>query len=139
MCSSDLVRIYTNAVTTPVNPLEPYLYGATQELELFEGDCDPSTTGDGDFDVSVIAVAGFAGADRLEANLTIPFSGLTEDTWFVVVVQGTDGLCPAMFPVFASDLDPTSNLTASDLMDGNVGELGVLALGATNALYFDAP
>ena len=135
----DVVRIYTNAVTTPVDPLEPYLYGATPDLELFEGDCDPGTTGDGDFDVSVIEVAGFAGADRLEANLTIPFNGLTEDTWFVVVVQGTDGLCSAMFPVFAADLDSVSNATPADLMDGNVGELGVLALGATNALYFDAP
>ena len=80
-----------------------------------------------------------AGADRLEANLTIPFSGLTEDTWFVVVVKGTDGLCPAMFPVYPANLDATLNLTAADLMDGNVGETGVLSLGATNALNFDAP
>ena len=29
--------------------------------------------------------------------------------------------------------------TAADLLDCNVGESGVLALGATNALYFDAP
>ena len=27
----------------------------------------------------------------------------------------------------------------ADLVDGNLGESGVMALGATNALYFDAP
>jgi hypothetical protein len=136
----DEVQIYTNAVTTVVDAAEPYLYGATPDMQLFEGDCDETTTGDGDYDVSLIVVDGaVAGADRLEANLTIPFNGLTEDTWFVVVVKGTDGLCPAMFPVYPANLDSASNLTAADLMDGNVGETGVLSLGATNALYFDAP
>ena len=104
---------------------------------MFEGDCDATTTGDGDFDVTVVSVA--SGHDRLETTLTIPFTGLTEDTWFVVMVKGTDGLCPAMFPVYPASLDPTANLTAADLMDGNVGELGTLSLGVTNALYFDAP
>ena len=136
----DEVQIYSNAVTNVVDAAEPYLYGATPDIQLFEGDCDATTTGDGDFDVSVINVeAAISGADRLEANLTIPFGGLTEDTWFVVVVKGTDGLCPAMFPVYPASLATASNSTAADLMDGNVGEMGVLALGATNALYFDAP
>jgi hypothetical protein len=135
----DEVQVYANAATTPVDPLAPYLYGATPSLQYFEGDCDPLTTGDGDYDVSVVNVQPVTGGDRLEANITIPFNGLTEDTWFVVVVRGSDGLCPAMFPVFPAGLSSAANLTAADLLDGNVGESGVLSMGATNALYFDAP
>lgn len=138
--SFDRVEIYANAATTPVDPLAPYLYGATPSLVLTEGDCDATTVGDGDFDVSVVNVDPLvAGADRLEANITVPFPGLTQDTWFVVVVKGTDGVCGPMFPVFAANLDSSTNATLAHLLDGNVGESGVMALGATNALYFDAP
>ncbi|MDH4016638.1 MAG: hypothetical protein OEV20_04800, partial [Actinomycetota bacterium] len=69
----------------------------------------------------------------------VPFTGLTEDTWFVVVVKGTDDVCPALFPVFPADLAPDANATADDLMDGNVGEEGTMALGVTNALFFEVP
>ncbi|MBW2243455.1 MAG: hypothetical protein JRH01_15845 [Deltaproteobacteria bacterium] len=135
----DTIEIYANAATTVVDPAAPYLYSAVPTMTLNEGDCSSATTGDGAFDVAVVNVAAVPGADRLEANVTVPFSGLTVDTWFVVVVKGTDGVCPALFPVFAKGLNSTANLTPADLMDGNVGESGVLALGATNALYFEAP
>jgi hypothetical protein len=42
-----------------------------------------------------------------------------------------------MFPVYPADLDETSNATLADLLDGNRGEDGVMALGFTNALYLD--
>lgn len=135
----DSVQIYSNAVTTPVDVANPYLYSATPTLTLGEGDCDPTTTGDGNFDVSVVNVSAVPGGDRLEANISVPFSGLTSDTWFVVVVRGSDGVCPAMFPVYPKGITTGTNTTLADLMDGNVGESGVLAMGATNALYFDAP
>jgi hypothetical protein len=136
----DQVEIYANAATTAVDPLNPYLYSATPTMTLGEGDCDATTTGDGDFDVSVVSVApAVTGGDRLESNITVPFSGLVTDTWFVVVVRGSDGVCPAMFPVYPSGIATGTNATAADLMDGNVGESGVLAMGATNAVYFDAP
>ncbi len=136
----DRVEIYANAGTTPVDPLEPYAYTATPSLVLDEGDCNPATLGDGDYDVTVVnAVPSVTGGTRLEANLTVPFPGLTEDTWFVVVVRGTDGQCRPMFPVFASDLNKASNTTLPNLLDGNVGEGGVMAMGVTNALYYDAP
>ncbi len=135
----DRIEIYANATTNVVDPANPYSYGATPSLVLFEGDCDESTTGDGDFDVSVVNVAAIPGADRLEAVVTVPFSGLAEDTWFVVVVKGSDGVCAPMFPVFPKNLDTSTNTVLADLVDGNVGESGVMALGVTNALYFDAP
>ena len=136
----DRVAIYANAATTPVDPLNPYLYTATPTLVLVEGDCNTATTGDGDFDVSVVNVApAVSGGQRLEANLTVPFSGLTSDTWFVVLVTGSDGQCRPMFPVFPANLATTGNTTLANLLDGNVGESGVMAMGATNALWFDAP
>ncbi len=134
----DVVEIYANAATNVIDPANPYAYGATPTMVLDEGDCDPATTGDGDYDIAIVNAAAVAGADRLEANITVPFSGLTANTWFVVVVKGTDGQCSPMFPVFASDLSSASNATLADLLDGNVGESGVMSLGATNALYYDA-
>jgi hypothetical protein len=42
-----------------------------------------------------------------------------------------------MFPVMVRDLARSSNTTLADLLDGNLGENGVLALGFTNALFAD--
>jgi hypothetical protein len=132
----DTIEIYANATTTVVDPLEPYLYTATPTLTLKEGDCNPATTGDGDFDINVVNVHAIPGGDRQETTLTVSFPGLAADTWFVAVVKGTDGVCGPMFPVYASDL-ATTNTTLPDLLDGNVGEDGTMALGATNALWAD--
>ncbi len=134
----DTIEIYANAATSVVDPEAPYAYGAIPTQILSEGDCDPTTTGDGDFDVTIVDVApAVAGAQRLEATVTVPFPALTEDTWFVAVVKASDGVCPPLFPVYPANLDSGSNTTLADLMDGNVGESGVMALGATNALYFE--
>jgi hypothetical protein len=133
----DRIEIYANAPTVPTSG-SPYLFGAAPTQVLVEGDCDPATAGDGDFDVTLTpAIGGVPGADRLSVTVSVPFSGLTEDTWFVVVVRGTDGQCSPMFPVYPDDLDQASNTTVSQLVDGNLGQGGVMALGATNALYFE--
>jgi hypothetical protein len=132
----DRVEIYRNAPTTTAG--SPYLFSAMPDRVLDEGDCDPGTTGDGDFDIDLTTdVGGVAGADRLSATLVETFSGLTEDTWFVVIVKGSDGQCEPMFPVYPDSLASGSNGSLGDLADGNLGEAGVMALGATNALYFE--
>ena len=56
-----------------------------------------------------------------------------------MLVRGTDDVSAPMFPVYADDLDAESNTTLADLIDGNLGELGVRAMGFTNPLYFVAP
>jgi hypothetical protein len=130
----DRIEIYANAATVLATD---YLYGATPTMVLNEGDCDPATTGDGNFDIDVTTdIGGVAGADRWSATLNVPFNGLAADTWFVVVVKGSDGLCEPMFPVYPDDLDPVTNTTLDQLVDSNAGQLGTMALGATNALYF---
>jgi hypothetical protein len=136
----DTIEIYANASTTPVDVLEPYEYTATPTVVLDEGDCDPTTTGDGDFDqVVTTSIGGVSGADRISVTHVESFTGLAADTWFVVVVKGTDGECAPMFPVYPSDLASGSNTTLANLVDGNVGESGTMALGATNALFYVAP
>jgi len=134
----DTIEIYANAETTSRGASAPYEYSATPTRTRSEGDCDPLTSGDGDFDVTVVdVVPSLVGGQRLEVNLTESFIDVQEDTWFVVVARGRDGVCPALFPVFPASLIHESNLTPDDLMDGNVGERGVLTLGASNAVYYD--
>jgi hypothetical protein len=129
----DRIDVYQNAA--PVGG--PYLYSATPTLTLLEGDCDPATTGDGDFDISIVDVhPGVAGGQRQEVTLSVPRT-VAEDTWFAVVVRGSDGVCEPMFPVYPRSLDTASNATLADLLDGNVGEGGTMALGVANALYAD--
>ncbi len=142
----DRVEVYSNAggnVSSRVlDPGAPYLYTATPLITRSEGDCDPESTGDGHFDIDVVAVdPDVEGADRWEATLRFSFPELTADTWFVAVVKGSDGLCGPMFPVYPSDLEVAPNLGAPDvlaaLVDGNVNEGGTMALGFTNALYYE--
>jgi hypothetical protein len=123
----DRIEIYANAETVPG---APYQYSSTPDRVLTAGL---------DFDVDTVTVdPGIPGATRLETRgLIVPFSELGEDTWFVVIVKGSDGVSAPMFPVFAENLDRSSNTTLDDLVDGNLGENGVMALGATNALYAD--
>lgn len=127
----DRIEIYANAATTPTLTVNgvPTLFTAvpTRVLQL-----------DTDFTRQQVRVrADVPGAARWETHVTVPFRGLEEDTWFVVAVKGTDGVSRPMFPVFARDLRAESNRTLADLLDGNLGELGTMALAATNALYAD--
>jgi hypothetical protein len=133
----DRVEVYRNAPTTVVDMTAPYLYTATPAVTLVEGDCNPATTGDGDFDITTTVVhPSVPGATRQEVTLVVPFTGLTQDSWFAVVVRGTDGVCGPMFPVYPRSLDTASNPPPlANLLDGNVGQSGTMALGVTNALF----
>jgi hypothetical protein len=121
----DRIEVYANGASAPdaKGPVSPYLFSAgPAAVTLFEGDCDPDTTGDGDFDLTKVNVhPSVPGAERHEVTHTVPFTSLAGDTWFVVVVRGTDGVCPPMFPVYPRSLDSG----------------GTMALGVTNALYLD--
>ncbi|MGB2695339.1 MAG: flexitail domain-containing putative surface protein [Dehalococcoidia bacterium] len=77
------------------------------------------------------------GGSHLEASTSVALSGLTEDTWVVVLVRGSDGVSSPIFPVVPNDLQQSGNTTLADLTDGNVGELGVPALAFTNPLFID--
>jgi hypothetical protein len=142
----DRIEVYANANTVPVDAGAPYLYTADPAVFRVEGDCDPATTDatdGGQFDISTVNVApSVPGGTRQEVTLTVRFDGvdqplLTQDTWFAVVVKGTDGVCQPMFPVYPRSLNTAGNTTLANLLDGNVGESGTMALGVANALYAD--
>jgi hypothetical protein len=127
----DRIEIYANATTvvTARHDGVATLYGAEPTLVLDRGE---------DFEVETVTVAGgIPGAQRLETMVTVPFGALERDTWFVVVVRGRDGVSRPLFPVMANDLAADGNDTLEDLIDGNLGERGVMSLAFTNALYAD--
>jgi hypothetical protein len=69
--------------------------------------------------------------------VTLTLEDITEDTWVVATVRGTDGISMPLFPVLPASLNTDSNLTLEDLTDGNLGESGTPAFGFTNPLFFD--
>jgi len=93
-------------------------------------------------DTPTVSTIGVPGGSRLEATSILTLDGaanpaLTEDTWIIVMVKGTDGVSKPLFPVLPNSLDTASNTTLGDLTDGNLGEDGMLALAFTNPLFVD--
>ena len=126
----DTIRVYANASTipSPTSPA-PELFGATPTMTLVAGT---------DFTITTNNVhPSVPGGSRREAHVSIPFTNMTDDTWFVVIVKGTDGISRPMFPVHPANLQQSGNTTLANLTDGNLGQSGVTALGVTNALYAD--
>ncbi len=87
-----------------------------------------------EFTVTTVPVGG---ENRLEATTTLHLSGLTEDTWVVALVRGTDGISEPLFPVVPNSLTTAGNGTLLDLTDGNLGENGITAMAFTNPLFID--
>ena len=127
----DTIEIYANAETEVSGTRDgvPVHFSALPTRTLHAGvDFVPPAP--------VVVHSHVAGAARRELELVVPFT-LAEDTWFTVLVRGTDGVSPPLFPFFPKDLRRGGNETLEALLDGNVSEGGVLALGATNALFAD--
>jgi len=78
------------------------------------------------------------GAQHLKASYTLSLTDLSEDTWVVVIVRGTDGVSKPLFPVIPNDLERSTNTTLTQLTtNGNLGEDGMTALAFTNPLFID--
>lgn len=132
----DTIKIYRNAQTCVAgkNGGVPVLFGAVPTLTLTAG---PTDTGS---EFSVTQVNDFPsipGAGHRESHRTARLSGLAGDAWVAVVVKGTPGVSRPMFPIYPRNLAAASNTTLANLLDGNLGQGGVLALGVANALYVD--
>jgi hypothetical protein len=131
----DRIEVYVNAATrvarrNPNIPTGvPTLYTAVPTLTLNAGV---------DFTVSTVNdFPAIPGAQHRETTKTITLP-MPADAWVVVVVKGTDGVSKPMFPVMPASLNTSGNSTLANLLDGNLGEGGVTALGYTNALFADA-
>lgn len=128
----DTIEIYRNAQTASTGSTggTPTDYTAIPTQVL--------TLGGGDFTRATVNVhPSVPGAERYETNLVVPLTGLTQDEWVVVVVKGTVGSSPPMFPIYGSNLDIAGNLSLANLTTLSAAESGVRALGFTNALFVD--
>jgi hypothetical protein len=129
----DKVEYYINNVPTPddydADPLTPPFYRVTPDVVQTAG-----------VDFTINTIDDFPlipGAEHLEATTSINLTALTEDTWVVVLVRGTDSVSEPLFPVVPNDLDETTNPTLADLKDGNLGELGIPATAFANPVFVD--
>lgn len=127
----DRIEIYANAATFPTQQQDgvDVMFGAEPTLVLRAGE---------HFDVEdVDVVPSIVGARRWESHVSVPFPELARDTWFVVIARGSDGVSRPMFPVAPADLAAAGNSALDDLLDGNLGQAGTLAMGITNPLFAD--
>ena len=128
----DTVELYINNIPVPYdddgNAFTPPQYQASPDVVLTEGV---------EFTVTEVDHPGIPGARRREAELDYPLGPLSQDTWIVALVRGTDGISPPLFPVVPNDIPSETNSTLSDLLDGNLGESGILSLSFTNPLFID--
>jgi hypothetical protein len=139
----DRVEYYINsaqyAEDHDVSASTPPLYRAGPDVIQIAGTDFTITTVD-DF-------PSIPGAQHLEATTSLTLTGLTQDTWVVVLVRGTDAVSKPLFPVVPNDLRQTGNTTLAQLTDGNLGEDGVPAMAFGNPLFisvtndgdYDAP
>ena len=129
----DTVELYINNVPVPYDddgdPFTPPQYQASPDVVLTEGV---------DFTVTEVNDhPGIPGARHSEAEVDYVLGPLSQDTWIVALVRGTDGISHPLFPVVPNDISSEPNPTLSDLLDGNLGEAGILSLSFTNPLFID--
>ncbi len=129
----DTVELYINNIPVPYdddgNAFTPPQYQASPDVVLTEGV---------DFTVTEVNDhPGIPGARRSEAEVDYALGPLSQDTWVVALVRGTDGISHPLFPVVPNDIPSETNPTLSDLLDGNLGEAGILSLSFTNPLFID--
>jgi hypothetical protein len=142
----DTIEIYRNSTTTLTVVQDQETGAGTIDVSRFGINPDFSFQAPADFTIDLETGVDpmVPGSDFLEAEFTLTFDGaggnpapLTEDTWFVVMVKGTDGTSKPLFPVIPNDLEDSTNTTLADLIDGNLGEDGVMAHAFTNPLFVD--
>ena len=129
----DTVELYMNNVPVPYDDdgdaFTPPQYQASPDVVLTAGV---------DFTVTEVNDhPGIPGARHSEAEVEYALGPLSQDTWIVALVRGTDGISQPLFPVVPNDIPSETNPTLSDLLDGNMGEAGILSLSFTNPLFID--
>jgi len=129
----DTVQLYINNVPVPYDDADDAF--ATPQ---YRASPDVVLTAGVDFTVTEVNDhPGIPGARHNEAEVDYALGPLAQDTWVVALVRGTDGISMPLFPVVPNDITPESNPTLSDLLDGNLGEAGILSLSFTNPLFID--
>ena len=105
-------------------------YGVCANARVSAGDADWTA-------VDVVVNESVQGGSRTDITATLTLENITEDTWIVAMVSGTDGTSEPLFPVLPASLNEDGNTTLADLTDGNLGESGTPAFAFTNPLFID--
>ncbi|HWP65759.1 MAG TPA: CehA/McbA family metallohydrolase [Candidatus Limnocylindria bacterium] len=128
----DTIEVYVNAVPEPYDhdddPATRDRYRVTPSVVLTEG-VDFTRTLEP-------AVPGVPNSEHWTASASLTLLDRPADTWVVVIVRGTPGVSRPFFPIVPG-LNAAQNPTFEDLIDGNLGEGGNLALAFTNPLFVD--
>jgi hypothetical protein len=127
----DRIEYYVNTVPTPdyydnLASTPPYWNVAPATVQTAGTDFTINTIND--FPL-------IPGAEHLEADAQLNLSGMTDDTWVVVIVRGSDNVSEPTFPVIPNDLNSGAISGYADLIDSNLGEGGVPALAFSNPLF----
>lgn len=130
----DKIELYVNSTTTCSSSVKQSGAGPVT-VKRYAIAPDFVQTAPGDFTVDSNEVS--PGFFRLEAEATFTLTGLTQDSWIVVMVKGTDGISRPLFPVVPNSLKTATNTSLANLTDGNLGEDGMTALAFTNPLFVD--
>ncbi len=133
----DSIEFYVNTTTTKSTTTGVETGAGTIDVHRYSLTPDAVHTAGVDFTVSTVPVAGTS-SSRLETSTTLSLAGLAVDTWVSVMVVGSDGVSSPLFPVVPNSLDEGSNTTLADLIDGNLGELGMTARAFTNPVFINA-
>jgi hypothetical protein len=159
-----LVNASTEAVDDDMDPMTPPRYRALPgDACTVPNGCYEVNSGDVNFVMSTINdFPLIPGAQHREATVTLNLTGLTQDTWVIALVRGTDGVSKPLFPFDPSNIQrqacsnnpcracttntdctvpgtcTVTNQTLLELTDGNLNQCGVPTLAFTNPLYINA-
>ena len=157
----DRIELYINTTTTRNTTTGVQTGAGVISVNRYSLTPDLTLNAPGDFTVSSQPAPGTT-SNRLEARATVPLTGLSDDTWVVVMVSGSDGVSKPLFPVVPNSIlgkacsnnpckscnvdadcgaGPTCddvNTSTSDLTDGNLNECGMTARAFTNPIFIDA-
>src|SRR5262249_27597858 len=118
VATNDGSATITVTVKSPLwAPFDRIQYYVNNAPQPYDHDADPSTRDRYPVIPNVEQVAGtdftittvndfpsIPDAQHYEATAVLPLTGLTQDTWVVVLVRGTDGVSHPLFPVFPNSL-----------------------------------
>jgi hypothetical protein len=131
----DTVELFINSTTTRVTTPNVQTGAGLVNVNRYTIAAEQAKTAPADFTISTVPVAGTS-SSRLEARVTFSISP-SVDTWVVAMVSGTDGVSEPLFPVVPNSIDPLSNTTLANLVDGNLGEDGMPAYAFSNPIFLE--
>ncbi len=103
------------------------------------GLCDPALSvelDEGDFSRDAVVAATVNGVDysRLQSDVALSLPSPGNDYWFVVLVQGRDGISRPLWPVVPNDFEDGDG----DLRSRSTDDIGTVALAVSNPIFVDA-